>query len=113
MCCSCVETLYSSRGCLYFILFCVRFGGKILFGAGVFGTSVLTLLTPIAARTSFSLLIALRIAEGIGEVSLFDSAYLCQPTQQNFFDCHRFDLLRFRALLFQPCKLCGEFGHHL
>ena len=32
-------------------------------------TAVLTLLTPVAARTNFALLIAVRIFEGIGEVS--------------------------------------------
>ena len=46
----------------------VRFGGKYLFGGGVLGTATLTLLTPLAARTNFALLIAVRILEGIGEV---------------------------------------------
>jgi len=47
-----------------------RFGGKYLFGGGVLGTAVLTLLTPLAAHTSFPLLIALRILEGVGEVTI-------------------------------------------
>ncbi|CAL4122351.1 unnamed protein product [Meganyctiphanes norvegica] len=42
-------------------------GGKIIFGIGVLITSVLTLLTPIVARTSTTLLIALRVLEGFGE----------------------------------------------
>ena len=46
-----------------------KYGGKMVFGCGILITSVLTLLTPIVARTSYILLIALRVAEGIGEVS--------------------------------------------
>ena len=48
--------------------FC-RFGAKMFFGGGVLCTSILTLLTPLAARTSYKLLIALRVLEGFGEVS--------------------------------------------
>ena len=44
-----------------------RIGGKTLFGGGVLVTAVLTLLTPVAARCSVYLLIALRVLEGIGE----------------------------------------------
>lgn len=43
------------------------FGGKIVFGIGVLVTAVLTLLTPIIARTSVPLLIAARVLEGLGE----------------------------------------------
>ena len=39
-----------------------------MFGLGVFGSAVLTLLTPLAARTSFYLFLVLRILAGIGEV---------------------------------------------
>ncbi|XP_069162723.1 sialin isoform X3 [Procambarus clarkii] len=42
-------------------------GGKIVFGVGVLITSVLTILTPVVARTSTPLLIALRVVEGLGE----------------------------------------------
>ncbi|XP_035828102.1 sialin [Aplysia californica] len=52
-----------------------RFGGKRLFGLGVLCTSVLTLLTPVAARTSEYLFIALRILEGIGEGVTFPAMY--------------------------------------
>lgn len=44
-----------------------RFGGKLIFGLGVFCTAALTLLTPLAARWSVGMLIALRILEGFGE----------------------------------------------
>lgn len=45
-------------------------GGKLVFGVGVLVTSVLTILTPVVARISTPLLIALRVVEGLGEVSL-------------------------------------------
>lgn len=45
-----------------------KFGGKNLFGYGVLCTSVLTLITPVAARYSVYLLIAVRVLEGLGEV---------------------------------------------
>ena len=46
-----------------------KFGGKLLFGIGVLGTAALTLLTPVAARLSVGTFIAVRVVEGIGEVS--------------------------------------------
>nr|CAB3266122.1 sialin [Phallusia mammillata] len=52
-----------------------KFGGKWLFGCGVMCTAVLTLLTPIAARYSFHLLIAVRIIEGIGEGVTFPAMH--------------------------------------
>ncbi|XP_077990261.1 sialin-like [Glandiceps talaboti] len=52
-----------------------RFSAKYLFGGGVLCTAVLTLLTPIAARTSVGLLIALRIVEGIGEGVTFPAMH--------------------------------------
>ncbi|XP_064653129.1 sialin-like isoform X2 [Lineus longissimus] len=44
-----------------------RFGGKWPFGVGVLLTGILTLLTPVAARTDVSLLVVLRVLEGLGE----------------------------------------------
>jgi len=44
-----------------------RLGGKWVFGAGILGTAVLTILTPIAAKMSVKLLIAVRVWEGIVE----------------------------------------------
>ena len=46
-----------------------RFGGKHTIGTGILVLSVLTVLTPLAARTSFLLLVALRIVEGLAGVS--------------------------------------------
>ena len=43
------------------------FGGKWIFGIGILITSVFTILMPIAAKTDFRLLVAVRIIEGLGE----------------------------------------------
>ena len=48
-----------------------RIGGKKLYGFGILCTAALTLLTPVAARFNFYALIALRVLEGIGEVSIY------------------------------------------
>ena len=47
-----------------------RFGGKHVYGLGIVATSVLTLLTPLAAEFSVWMLIAVRVLEGIFEVGL-------------------------------------------
>ena len=47
-----------------------RFGSRYVFGIGVLMTSVLTLLTSLAAQIHIGALIALRILEGCFEVSL-------------------------------------------
>jgi MFS family permease len=47
-----------------------KYGAKRVIGFGVFWTTALTLLTPLAARFSLYALVALRILEGIGEVSM-------------------------------------------
>ncbi|XP_043940742.1 sialin-like [Protopterus annectens] len=44
-----------------------RFGGKLLLGLGVIVTSVLTLLTPLAAELGVPYLVILRALEGFGE----------------------------------------------
>ena len=46
-----------------------RVGGKWVFGVGIFVPSVLTIFTPLAADTSVWLLVALRVLEGLFEVS--------------------------------------------
>lgn len=45
------------------------FGGKLVYGIGVLITAIFTLLSPIAARINFPLFIAVRVLEGVGEVS--------------------------------------------
>ncbi|XP_042238110.1 sialin-like isoform X2 [Homarus americanus] len=42
-------------------------GGKIVFGIGVLVTSIMTIFTPVVARASTPLFIALRVIEGLGE----------------------------------------------
>eukprot|EP00112_Aurelia_sp_Birch-Aquarium-sp1_P023445 Seg699.7 transcript_id=Seg699.7/GoldUCD/mRNA.D3Y31 product="Vesicular glutamate transporter 2" protein_id=Seg699.7/GoldUCD/D3Y31 len=44
-----------------------RFGGKNLYGGGILMTGLFTLLTPLAARGNFYLLIAIRVLEGFFE----------------------------------------------
>lgn len=51
-------------------------GGKLLLGFGVLGTTVFTLLTPIAADVGVGALIVLRALEGLGEVMFFSSVFL-------------------------------------
>ena len=42
-----------------------KYGGKYPFGFGILATSILTLLTPVAAAKSIYLLVAIRFLEGI------------------------------------------------
>ena len=53
-----------------------RYGGKWLFGLGVLCTTILTLLTPLAAKAGVGWLMAVRVMEGIGEVSVRDQKML-------------------------------------
>lgn len=57
----------------------LKFGGKNLFGLGILSTAVFTLLTPVAARTSVAVLVALRILIGLCEV--------CNAFDQRFCGC--------------------------
>jgi len=50
-------------------------GGKWVFGIGILITSLLTIITPFAARQSVYLLVAVRIVEGIGEGVTFPAAH--------------------------------------
>lgn len=49
----------------------LKCGGKNLFGLGILSTAVLTLLTPVAARASVGLLVALRVLIGLCEGVVF------------------------------------------
>ncbi|GAB0100072.1 hypothetical protein DMENIID0001_160550 [Sergentomyia squamirostris] len=44
-----------------------KFGGHYVFGAGIGMTALLTLLTPLAAKSSIYLMVAIRVIEGIFE----------------------------------------------
>jgi ACS family sodium-dependent inorganic phosphate cotransporter len=52
-----------------------RFGGKWVLGAAVLWWSLFTVLTPAAAFASLPLLLAARIAMGLGEGAMFPGAY--------------------------------------
>ena len=52
-----------------------KYGAKRVFGFGVFWTTALTLLTPLAANFSVYALIALRILEGLGEGVTFPAMH--------------------------------------
>lgn len=50
-------------------------GGKLVYGVGVFLTSIFTLLTPFAARKSLPALVLVRILTGLGEGVTFPSMH--------------------------------------
>eukprot|EP00112_Aurelia_sp_Birch-Aquarium-sp1_P022983 Seg668.1 transcript_id=Seg668.1/GoldUCD/mRNA.D3Y31 product=Sialin protein_id=Seg668.1/GoldUCD/D3Y31 len=52
-----------------------RYGAKWVFGIGILITSVLTVITPFAARISVNLLIAVRVVEGLGEGVTFPAVH--------------------------------------
>lgn len=52
-----------------------KYGGKHVFGVGIVMTAVLTILTPLAARTGPEYIIAVRVLEGVGEVSIVKTFY--------------------------------------
>ncbi len=52
-----------------------RFGGKIVLAVGVLSWSLFTVLTPPAAQVGLTILIATRIAMGMGEAVAFPSIY--------------------------------------
>ncbi|GLH15176.1 Putative sodium-dependent phosphate transporter [Gryllus bimaculatus] len=51
-----------------------RYGGKLVFGLGVFLTALLTLLTAVAAHAHWSVLFAVRVLEGLAESVTFPAA---------------------------------------
>ena len=52
-----------------------KIGGKLVLGFAVLSWSVFTILTPVAALISLPLLIAVRIAMGLGEAAMFPATY--------------------------------------
>jgi len=52
-----------------------RFGGKWLCGGSILLSSIVSLLTPAAARIHIGLLIALRLLSGLGEGALVPAFY--------------------------------------
>ena len=52
-----------------------RIGGKLVLGFAVLSWSVFTMLTPVVALMSLPMLIAVRIAMGLGEAAMFPASY--------------------------------------
>lgn len=52
-----------------------RFGGRIVLGVSMVWWSLITLLTPLAATSSFTLLIIARVAMGLGEAAVTPCLY--------------------------------------
>ena len=77
-----------------------RIGGKTVFAVNIGVTSVLTLLTPLLTKTSVYLLIAVRIVEGIFEVSNF--LIIDVKTSWKLF----------RVWHFRVCTQLQPVGHH-
>lgn len=46
-------------------------GGKLVYGLGVFLTAILTVISPFAAYWNLNAFLAVRVAEGFTEVSVF------------------------------------------
>ncbi|XP_025832317.1 putative inorganic phosphate cotransporter [Agrilus planipennis] len=55
--------------------FAELFGGKLVYGIGVLLTGIFTILSPIAARTNFTLFIIVRVLEGMGEGVTFPAMH--------------------------------------
>lgn len=65
----------------------VKLGGTRLFGLAVLIASVLTTLTPLAARISVLLLIAVRVGEGLVLVSIKMLSSLTLIAKKNWINC--------------------------
>jgi len=92
-----------------------RFGAKMFFGGGVLCTSILTLLTPLAARTSYKLLIALRVLEGFGEGVTFPAMHAmwgrwAPPVERSFLISLTYAGSQFGTVISQPISgvLCSS-----
>lgn len=46
-----------------------KIGGHLVFGIGIGTTALLTLLTPVAANAGYGMIIAIRVIEGVFEVT--------------------------------------------
>lgn len=92
-----------------------KYGAKWLFGFGVLCTSVLTLLTPIAARADYKLLIALRVLEGFGEGVTFPAMHAmwgrwAPPIERSFLISLTYAGSQFGTVISQPISgiLCSS-----
>jgi MFS transporter, ACS family, solute carrier family 17 (sodium-dependent inorganic phosphate cotransporter), other len=56
-------------------LLATRYGGKVVLGVSVLAWSLFTLVTPLAATTSMTALLAVRIGMGLGEAGMYPATY--------------------------------------
>lgn len=87
-------------------------GGRFVLGLGILVSSLLTLLTPFAARTSIGFLVVLRILEGLALVRLTSLWYMCLHADWN----HTFlfiiqSRLDFRYCFLYEFNLCKRMLH--
>ena len=80
-----------------------KFGGKVLFGSGVFGAAILTLLTPLCATTSVYLLVAVRVLIGVCEVSLSNTNTIDTTLPLSGADPHRFTSMHVHRSQLRRC----------
>ena len=71
-----------------------RYGGRLVFGFGVLGTAVLTLLTPPLALLGYPLLLLARVLEGMCEVRDIVQRF---ETNDKTLRCLKFHILHFSA----------------
>ena len=50
--------------------FLLRYGMKVVIGVGNLISTAMTLISPVAARTSFELFVVVRIIQGLAQVSI-------------------------------------------
>ncbi|XP_068220662.1 putative inorganic phosphate cotransporter isoform X3 [Palaemon carinicauda] len=90
------------------------YGGKLVFGWGIFLTAILTLLTPLCAKASLGLFIAIRILEGVTEGVIFPAmncmlASWIPPLERARFNSLVFSGSQFGTVVTLPVSgwLCG------
>jgi MFS family permease len=91
-----------------------RFGGKWVFGLGVLGTAVLTIITPWVAH-SLPLLIVVRVLEGVGEGVTFPAmhgvwARWAPPEERTFLTTVSYTGAQMGTIISMPISgyICGS-----
>ena len=79
----------------------LKVGGTRLFGLAVLIASTLTLLTPVASRTSVVLLIIVRVGEGLVLVSIQLLYFAIREPKQRQRRRHRRHLVKYEFLFYQ------------
>ena len=74
---SCVSALQIPAGWL-----ADRYGGKRFFGSCILFSSVMSLLTPTAARLHFGVLVLLRVLSGLADSVLIPAMHALAPSEE-------------------------------